>query len=154
MNTKFYTLRTASPNDADAIAALTQSAYSKWINVIGRKPLPMEVDYNEAILNHRFDLLFHGETLCALMETTNKGDHLLIENLCVSPQFQRQGLGKRLLAFASDLTREQNLRTIRLDTNKLFTGNVDLYRRAGFTVEWETPISGGIHVHMRKDVEC
>ncbi len=51
------TLRLADPSDADAIRTLTREAYAKWVPVTGREPLPMRVDYAEAVKTHRFDLL-------------------------------------------------------------------------------------------------
>lgn len=39
---------------------------------------------------------------------------------------------------------------IRLETNKLFEGNVSLYLRHGYVIDWEKPINGGVLVHMYK----
>jgi hypothetical protein len=49
------TLRIAEASDADAIRTLTREAYAKWVPVTGREPLPMRVDYAEAVKTHRFD---------------------------------------------------------------------------------------------------
>ena len=46
--------------DAAAIRDLTRAAYAKWIPVIGREPMPMIADYDEAVRRHRFDLLEAG----------------------------------------------------------------------------------------------
>ena len=145
-----YKIRLAGPNDAPAIDALTHAAYSKWVPLIGRNPLPMNVDYDEAIKTHRFDLLHSGETLAALAETYEAEDCLFLENLCVSPAYQRQGMGQLLLAHVEDIARAASRDLIRLDTNKLFTGNVDLYLRVGYVTDWEKPVQGGVHVRMSK----
>ena len=73
-------LRLAREGDADAIRALTREAYAKWVDLTGREPLPMRVDYSDAVRNHRFDLLYVGSRLAALIETVPEDDCLLIEN--------------------------------------------------------------------------
>ncbi len=145
-----YHIRLANSDDVQAISNLTIAAYSKWIAVIDRNPLPMDIDYNEAIKIHRFDLLYEGLTLRALIETYQSEDCLYIENLCVAPEAQRRGLGKTLLKHAEQIAIQTHNQSIRLDTNKLFTGNVALYHQNGYITEWEKPISGGIHVRMCK----
>jgi ribosomal protein S18 acetylase RimI-like enzyme len=143
-------LRLAAPDDAGAIAALTREAYAKWVAVIGREPLPMTVDYAEAVLAHRFDLLFAGGELAALIETVRDGDLLLIENVAVRPAFQRRGFGVRLLKLAEALAAAAGLAGTRLYTNQRFEENVRLYLWLGYQVEREEARGGGITVDMVK----
>ena len=145
-------IRRATAEDAAAIRALTRAAYAKWVAVIGREPVPMTADYDQAVREHRIDLLFEGEELAALVEIIDRGDHLLIENLAVAPHAQRRGHGKRLLAHAEALAAELARPLLRLYTNPRFAGNVDLYARAGFAVDREEPFMEGTTVHMSKPV--
>ena len=69
-------IRPALPADADAISALTRKAYSPWIALTGREPLPMQVDYREAIQVHDFALVEHGGELLGLIETVPEADAL------------------------------------------------------------------------------
>ena len=78
------------PDDADAVRALTREAYAKWLPVIGREPLPMTADYATALRIHGFDVLWVGDTMAGLIETVPKADHLLIENVAVSPSFRAE----------------------------------------------------------------
>ena len=80
-----------------AIRELTRDAYSKWVSVIGREPKPMTADYDEAVRRHQIELLYVDDELAALIETIPEPDHILIENVAVSPRFQRRGLGRHLL---------------------------------------------------------
>jgi ribosomal protein S18 acetylase RimI-like enzyme len=143
-------LREAVAADAAAIGDLTRRAYAKWTEVIGREPRPMTVDYADAVLRHRFDLLYAGGTLAALIETIAHADHLLIENVAVAPAFQRRGFGQRLLAHAEAVAAAAGLREIRLYTNARFTGNVALYLKLGYRVDREEEFRGGVVVHMSK----
>ena len=144
------TLRTADEADVDAIRTLTREAYSKWVAVIGREPLPMRVDYAAAIKKHRFDLLYADSCLAAVIETVPEGDFLLIENVAVAPTFQGRGFGKRLLKHAEELAAASGLKGTRLYTNKLFSANLRLYEALGYKIEREEELNGGIAVHMSK----
>ncbi len=147
---EIVSLRVAREEDADAIRALTREAYAKWVDVIGREPLPMKVDYSDAVRKHRFDLLHVGDRLAALIETVPEGDFLLIENVAVLPAFQGRGFGRRLLKLAEELATSSDLAGVRLYTNKLFVRNIRLYEALGYRVEREEPHNGGIAVYMMK----
>jgi ribosomal protein S18 acetylase RimI-like enzyme len=143
-------LRIAREQDAEAIRTLTREAYAKWVAVTGREPLPMRIDYNEAVRKHRFDLLYADGILAALIETVPDGDHLLIENIAVAPAAQDRGFGKRLLKHAEELAASSGLQGTRLYTNKLFVANLRLYEALGYRVDREEELNGGIAVHMSK----
>ena len=147
------TLRPATVTDASAIRELTRDAYAKWVPVIGREPKPMVADYAEAVRKHRFDLLYVEETLAALIETIANADHLLIENVAVSPAFQGHGFGRKLMAHAEQAAASSGLHLVKLYTNKLFDENVRLYSKLGYRVDREETFDGGIVVHMSKRVE-
>jgi mannose-6-phosphate isomerase-like protein (cupin superfamily)/ribosomal protein S18 acetylase RimI-like enzyme len=143
-------LRVARPEDAAAIAALTREAYAKWVDVIGREPLPMQVDYTQALQRHRFDLLFVDDALAGLIETVADDEFLLIENLAVGPAWQKRGYGGDLLRSAESIANKAGLRGLRLYTNQRFTENIRFYQRFGFVTEREALHGGGVIVYMRK----
>jgi GNAT superfamily N-acetyltransferase len=145
-------LRPAVPTDASAIRGLTRDAYAKWVPVIGREPKPMMADYAEAVRKHRIDLLYVDRVLAALIETIPETDHLLIENVAVSPPFQGRGLGRKLMAHAERVAASLGHYDVRLYTNKLFVENVQLYSKLGYQVDREEQFTGGIVVHMSKSV--
>jgi len=143
-------LRQATATDAGAIRELTRQAYAKWVPLIGREPKPMTADYDEAVARHRFDLLYVDGTLAALIETIREADHLLVENVAVSPDFQGRGLGRKLMAHAEVLARELGYREIRLYTNQRFVENIELYRKLGYRVDREEAVPVGVVTHMSK----
>jgi ribosomal protein S18 acetylase RimI-like enzyme len=147
------TIRLAVPADAAAIRDLTRAAYAKWIPLIGREPLPMTVDYDRALRMHRFALLFADDRLAALVETVDEGDHWLIENLAVHPDFQGRGFGERMLTHAENEAAESaNIVEMRLYTNQLFAGNIRFYRARGYHIDREEPFKGGFLTHMSKRI--
>ena len=143
-------LRPATQDDVPAITALVRAAYEKWVPLIGREPMPMQADYDEAIRDHMIDLLFDGDDLVGLIETIQHPDHLFIENVAVAPPRQGQGFGRHLMAHAEGKARTLNLFALRLVTNAAFASNVQLYRDIGYRVESEEAFLGGVAVHMHK----
>jgi ribosomal protein S18 acetylase RimI-like enzyme len=146
-----FTMKQATVADAAAVRALTREAYQKWVAVTGREPLPMRVDYAEALLKNRFDLLHEGETLAALIETQREPDHLLIVNVAVAPAFQKRGLGRRLMAHAETLAVEAGIPKLLLYTNSLMAENIALYKKLGYCIEREQPFGTSIQVYMSKN---
>jgi ribosomal protein S18 acetylase RimI-like enzyme len=144
------TMREAVAADAAAVRALTREAYTKWVAVTGREPLPMRVDYVEALAKHRFDLLHEDGVLVALIETERNPDHLLIVNVAVAPGHQKRGLGHRLLAHAETLAREESLDVVRLYTNARMVENIALYESLGYRIDRKEPAGTGVQVHMSK----
>jgi ribosomal protein S18 acetylase RimI-like enzyme len=141
-------------SDAADIRRLTREAYAKWVPLIGREPKPMTADYAEAVRNHRIDLLYLEGKLAALIETIAEVDHLLIENVAVSPAFQGRGLGRKLMAHAEQIAASLGYGEIRLYTNKLFTQNIELYRKLGYRVDREEVLEIGVAVHMSKPIRA
>ena len=146
-----FELRLATPADAAAIRALTRAAYAKWVPLSSREPKPMTVDYDAAVLIHRFDLRCLEGELVALIETVDEGDVLLVENVAVAPDRQGLGLGTRMLALADELAGSQGKRRLRLYTNKLWAENIRLYLKLGFVIDREEDVRPGlVRVHMSK----
>lgn len=143
-------IRLGTPGDVEAIARLTDDAFRKWIEVLGRLPLPMQADYAAAIREHRFDLLEADGVLGGLIETQPEPGALLIVNLAVHPDFQGQGFGRRLLALAEEIARDAGLPAVRLYTNKLYEENIRLYESLGYHITGEAAFLKGVLLDMAK----
>ncbi len=143
-------LRRAGPQDAGDVRGLTRKAYARWCDVLGREPLPMTADYDQAVRRHMIDLAFIGGNLVGVIEMIPRESDLLVENVCVDPAGQGGGIGRRLVAHAEEETRRLGHGVIRLYTNKLFAANLRFYKRLGYEIEREEPFKGGTMVHFRK----
>ncbi len=91
--------------------------------------------------------------LAALIETIDKGDHLVIENVAVAPAFQGRGLGRHLLTHAEQVARDLGYSEVRLYTNKMFEANVRLYLAFGYRIDREETSSLGVTVYMSKPLQ-
>lgn len=146
-------MRRAGPADAAAIRELTRKVYAKWIPAVGREPVPMQADYDAAVINHWIDLIEEDGRLIALIEVIPHPDHLFVENIAVAEERQGVGLARRLLDHAAALARKEGLPELRLLTNGAFASNVALYRHLGFAITSEEPNpNGGTTVYFARPV--
>ncbi|MCG8542708.1 MAG: GNAT family N-acetyltransferase, partial [Alphaproteobacteria bacterium] len=152
--TAAWRLRRATLDDADALAALVNRAYGKYVARIGRPPLPMTADYSEAVGRDMVWLIEGEDGLAAtivLVPDTRSG-RLCIENVAVEPELQGNGLGRRLMRFAEEEARRLGFGTLYLYTNEAMTENIDLYTRLGYRETHREQLKGRRAVFMEKAV--
>lgn len=132
--------------------ALVEAAYEPWIAVIGRRPGPMDDDYAARIAASEATVAVDpgGGRILALLVTERRNDHLLVDNIAVSPAAQRRGLGSALLAEAARQARALGLPLLRLYTHAKMDTNIALYRRAGFAEIARLSEKGFDRVYMQK----
>lgn len=136
--------------DAEAIAALTNAVYAKWIPLIGGLPLPMRTNYAEALREHDFELVERNGVLIGLIETEDTTDYLYIVNVAVAEDAQGRGLGRRLVAHAESQSLAKGFGETRLMTNALYEVNIRLYEALGYQIYARDSFVNGIAVRMRK----
>ncbi|HXP22222.1 MAG TPA: GNAT family N-acetyltransferase [Streptosporangiaceae bacterium] len=125
-------VRRALPADVAALRAVARAAYLRYVSRIGRPPAPMTADYDAAVRGgHAWVALERGQAV-GLAVLVPRQDHLLLENVAVTPGAQRRGIGARLLALADEEARRQGLAEIRLYTNEAMTENLSYYPRHGY----------------------
>ncbi|MGQ0582372.1 MAG: GNAT family N-acetyltransferase [Reyranella sp.] len=147
-----FTLRRAVAADAAAVRTLVRDAYAKWVPLIGREPKPMTANYDTAVRLNRVDLAHVEGELAGLIETIDRSDHLLIENVAVAPQRHGQGVGRALMSHAETVARAAGYREVRLYTNQRFEANVQLYLRLGYSIDREEDGPLGVTVYMSKSL--
>lgn len=147
-----FEIRRAGLVDASAISTLVSEAYSHWVPILGRTPIPMLADYNKAIHENQFDLLELNGRLAALIETFLREEDFLIVNVAVHPDFQGIGLGRHLIDHANQMAIASGRSKIRLYTASKMKFNLAFYKRLGYTIEREEPYKSDYLVHFVKTV--
>jgi ribosomal-protein-alanine N-acetyltransferase len=110
--------------DLDQVLAIEQVAYPfPWTRGIFEDCL--RVGYSCWVLAEGTTILGYG-----VMSTAVGESHVL--NLCVCPDRQRQGLGRRLLGHLLRLARSHHADTALLEVRPSNRGALALYREAGF----------------------
>ncbi|OWW01657.1 acetyltransferase [Rhizobium sp. R72] len=148
-------LRAASPDDLQAVEALTTKAYAPYTRLLGRPPIPVTEDYAPRIGRGEVWLReVHGE-LAGLAVVERHPDHVMLVSIAVSPRFQGSGHGLAILRWVEEIAREWRLPEVRLYTNARMERNIALYRAFGFqeTGRRENPHRPGwVIVDMAKPV--
>jgi N-acetylglutamate synthase-like GNAT family acetyltransferase len=81
------TLRKANLADVEAISALTDAAYTKYIPLIGRKPQPMTADHSKMVVENTIWLLSVEDKLAGLLVLVYEPDTLLIYSVAIHPEY-------------------------------------------------------------------
>jgi ribosomal protein S18 acetylase RimI-like enzyme len=144
------TIKLASTEDAATVSAITDAAYSKYIQRLNRKPEPMTVDYKDMISNNSVYLLRIGHHPVGVLVLKYEQNQTLVWSVAVRPEYQRRGLGLRLLNYAEQEARDRGYKSIRLYTNSLFVENIALYKWFGYEETGLEPFLGSTLVHMAK----
>lgn len=150
----------ATPYDADCIKNLVISAYSKYVERMGREPAPMTASYHAIIQDESQDVYVlrasqDGRVLGSILLSDHQEDDAVkVNNLVVDPAAQGSGYGKQLMNFAEEVARGKGRGAITLFTNEKMYENIALYPKLGF-VETDRRTEDGYHrVYFRKPLSA
>jgi tRNA (guanine37-N1)-methyltransferase len=92
--------------------------------------------------------------LVGSVRTSRHGDDWFIGRLCVVPDLQGRGLGRRLLEHA-EATAPDGIRTFSLNTGAQSTDNLRMYRKAGYRLAPEVvpPVPGAVTLVKRRSAQ-
>ena len=145
-------IRQASYGDLQAIQSIVDAAYKHYTARIGRPPGPMTDDYATHVASGNvWVLLVDGEVIGVVVLLTGP-DHLLLDNVAVVPEKQRQGFGRLLIGFAEEVARQRGYGEIQLYTNELMHENLALYSKLGYQEFSRRVESGFRRVFLRKQL--
>lgn len=125
-------IRAALPSDAAVLREIVERAYAIYIERIGRRPAPMDVDYGQKLQEGDVFVGVDDGEIVGLIVLLAAEDHLLIENVAIDPEYQGRGSGRSLMAFAETYASDRLIPEIRLYTNASMTENLVLYPRLGY----------------------
>lgn len=149
------TLRVATAADHDAVVACVKAAYTPYIAEIGVTPAPLHDDYADHIAHERVWVVASSDgEVVGMMVILVDGDHLLLDNYAVRPEWQNHGVSKLLTTRAKQEARRLGLGKLRLYTNAKMTKNLALYRRRGW-IEVERRTEHGFdRVYMERSLSA
>jgi GNAT superfamily N-acetyltransferase len=110
----------------------------------------MDTDYAELIDAGRVWVALEDDLIVGLAVLVPKQDHLLVDNIAVSPSAQGHGIGGRLLALAEEHAWRQGLHEVRLYTNEAMTENLAYYPRRGYVESHRAEQDGFRRIFFRK----
>jgi N-acetylglutamate synthase-like GNAT family acetyltransferase len=146
------TTRKARRDDAGAVTGVVHAAYVHYVARIGQQPAPMGADYVALIEAGSVWVAELAGQIVGVLVLHAYPDHLLIENVAVSPDAQGGGIGTCLLDVADREAVAEGLGEIRLYTNEAMTENLAYYPRRGFVETHRATEHGFSRVFFRKPV--
>ena len=124
-------LRRANADDAPALHDIAARAYAVYVERIGRRPRPMDDDYDKRIRAAQV-FVADDEGVVGLIVLVVAPDHVLVDNVAVDPDHQHAGVGRALLRLAEDYAGELGVDRVRLYTNVAMAENIRLHTRLGY----------------------
>jgi galactokinase len=145
-------IRPAQGHEAPVAAALVERAYGHYVERIGRRPGPMDDDYDALVAAGEVWLVDDADGVAGLTVLRSLPDHLWVDNVAVDPERQGQGIGQALLAFAEAEAVTRGHSELRLLTHVRMTENIALYTRLGWQ-EYDRRVERGFaRVYFRKSL--
>ncbi len=145
-------IRLAVADDLAAIALLVESAYAKYVPLIGRRPAPMQDDYAALISAETIHVLEIDGGVEGVVVLIPERDAMLLDNVAVAPARQGLGLGRFMIAFAERNAIDVGYRSVRLYTNEAMTENIALYLRLGYVETHRKEEHGLRRVYLAKQL--
>ncbi|WP_226568936.1 GNAT family N-acetyltransferase [Mangrovibacter yixingensis] len=143
-------IRPAQSSDVSAIEHIIDSAYSHYIERIGRKPAPMNCNYQEIVNSGDVWVLTNQGDVIGLIVLHCESNHVSVGSLAIAKMYQGKGLGKALLAYAESHARNVGVSELRLYTNEKMYENLQIYSRLGWQEYGRAEQDGYRRVFMRK----
>jgi GNAT superfamily N-acetyltransferase len=126
-------IRLAVAADESDIRTCAESAYTRYIEAIGRRPAPMDADFAAQIAaGHVHVSTGPTSELQGFIIFFTEDDHVMLENVAVMPAAAGKGVGKALIGFCEEEARRLGLLTIQLYTNEKMAENLSIYPRLGY----------------------
>ena len=125
-------IRKAAKSDLPEIETCAAAAYAMYVDRIGREPAPMVADFASAIEKEQLYVTLENEQLAGFVVFYPQRDHVHLENVAVSPEFQKRGIGSGLIEFVEQQARAAGYCRLELYTNAKMTENLELYPRLGY----------------------
>ena len=143
-------MRRALAVDAETVRAIVVAAYQRYVSRIGREPGPMRANYDSLVGDGNVWLAADDGVVVGLVVLVPEPDHLLLENVAVTPAAQGRGIGTQLMVFVEDEARRRGLTEVRLYTHEAMTENIAYYERRGYTETHRETEHGFRRVFFRK----
>ncbi len=145
-------IRLADVEDLPSVARIIAAAYGKYIERIGKPPGPMLDDYAAHVRARAAWVVENHGAVAGLLVLLPEGDHLLLDNVAVDPEWHGHGLGRALMLFAEQEARRRGYGELRLYTHEKMTENLAMYPALGWQEMGRGQQAGYQRVFFRKAV--
>lgn len=146
-------VRRAGAEDAQAVAAIAQAAYARYVPRIKPAPGPLSANYAAHVADDEVWVAETDGTIVGFVILMPDRDALLLDNIAVLPSAQGRGIGRTLMRLAEERALDSGLASVRLYTNAGMTANLAMYANHGYVeTARDTDSAGRPRVWLRKDL--
>lgn len=143
-------LRAATPSDADAARALVAASFEKYVALIGKRPAPMLINFEQRLRQDGAFIALGPDGLDGLTLFETQGGTLALDVIAVAPARQGCGVGRALTTFVENVAGDLGLRAVELYTNVAMTDAAAFYRRLGYEIFDRRAEDGFERIYFRK----
>ena len=123
-------VRQATQSDCPAIEAIAARAYAPYVDLIGRRPAPMDTDFADRIAKAL--VLVSGRPPRGYVIALTSRDPWHVENLAVDPDAESEGIARALMSEIERRARAAKVSGIDLYTNARMERALGFYPRLGY----------------------
>ena len=146
-------IRQARESDEPEIRDCAEQAYARYVPLIGRKPAPMVADFAAQIAAGEVYVATDDQsTFQGFIVFYAEDGHVLLENVAVLPSAAGRGVGKALMQFCEDATRQRGLNAVHLYTNEKMIDNLSIYPKLGYIEVARRTENGFKRVYFEKSL--
>ncbi len=145
-------IRKAEASDLEVVRACARAAYSLYVERIGREPAPMVADFAVSIDLGNLHLVEVEDSIAGFVVFYAREDYVHLENVAVSPNFQRRGIGSKLIEHVERTAMRDGFHRVELYTNAKMTENLGIYPRLGYEQFDRRTEDGFDRVYFRKNL--
>lgn len=151
MNDNFV-FREATLADIEGVQSCVNAAYYSYKDEIDLMPAPLFDDYQNKIISDDVFVIENKSQIVAILILVLKKTYLLLDNIAVHPDFQKNGLARYLLEAAEIKAQKLGYEEIQLYTNEKMINNIQIYTHIGYSELARKKESGYSRVYFRKKI--
>ena len=149
-------LRTANPNDAEAIAATLREAFAPFESLYTPAAFLATTPTSEQLRARWAEgptwVAERNGTVVGTVAAVPRSTELYIRSMAVRPVVEGQGVGVQLLQAVEAVALEQRYRRLELSTTPFLHAALRLYQRSGFRRTGEADLFGTPLIVLTKEL--
>lgn len=148
-----YNFRVAELNDLDNVKKCIELAYRPYVIDMGVELSPLMDDYGSLIAKGLVTICESLDNLVAVIVWYYEENCLVVDNVAISPKYQRSGVFLKILHLLIKEAKNHNLNFLRMYVDEKITKNIELYQRFGAEIYKKKKFKGKSVAHLVFDLE-
>ena len=144
----------AKPGEEEILERLFRSAFDPYVALLGRELSKDAYDWLlGSVEEGNVWLAIREDKMVGAIAIVPKGNSWSIDQVAVPPEMQGHGIGTRMLKEVEALARYRGITKLSLDTARMMTDLIRLYKKLGYRIINEGKPKHGKDSHVRVYME-